>query len=126
MPIWLLSILSGTRKLFLNGWEWIEKDPWRLFVIVAAVLALLWLRADARADRLALEIKALRDASEMIREADKAADRKAAEVAAQTKSEVEDGNQRARDAARGSDDPIKSGFDSLRSETAGGRGKAAP
>ena len=126
MPIWLLSILSGTRKLFLKGWEWIEKDPWRLFVIVAAVLALLWLRADARADRLARDLKALRDASQAIVEADKAADAEARDVAAQTKGEIDDGNQRAADAARDSDDPLGAAFDSLRAETAGGRGKAAP
>lgn len=116
MPVWLLGALSGTRKLLLKAWEWFTDDPWRLFVLVAAVFALLWWRADARADRLASELQALRDASAAVVEADKAADAEARDVAAQTKGEIDAGNQRAADAARDSDDPLKSGLDSLRSE----------
>lgn len=120
MPIWLLGALSGTRKLFLKAWYWFTEDPWRLFVIVAAAFAFLWWRADARADRLASELQALRDASEAIVEADKAADGKALDVAAQTRGEIDEGNKRAADAARDSGDPLRDAFGELRKGTSGG------
>ena len=120
MPIWLLGALSGTRKLLLKAWEWFTDDPWRLFVIVAAVFAFLWWRADARADRLASELQALRNASTAVVEADKAADAEARDVAAQTKGEIDAGNQRAADAARDSDDPLGAAFGELRKGKAGG------
>src|SRR3546814_17995954 len=66
------------------------------------------------------------DLSERVREAGKAADRKGADVAAQTKGKVGDGNERAEAAAAGSDDPLRAGLDSMRAETASGRGQAAP
>lgn len=119
-----LSLLSGTRKLLLKAWEFFTDNPWRLFVIVAAVFAFLWWRADARADRLASELQALRDASEAFVEADKAADEKALDVAAQTKGEVDDGNKRAADAARDSDDPLGAAFGELRKGASGGSGSA--
>src|SRR3546814_16466891 len=76
MPLWLLSILSGAGKLIRKAFDWIADDPWRLFVIVSAVLAVLWWRADARADRLQDALMALREASERVRDADQAAARK--------------------------------------------------
>lgn len=120
MPIWLLGALSGTRKLFLKAWEWFTDDPWRLFVIVAAVMMILWWRADARADRLASKLQALRDASAAVVEAGKAADAEARDVAAQTKGEIDAGNQRAAEAARDSDDPLRDAFGELRKGKAGG------
>jgi hypothetical protein len=120
MPIWLLGLLSGTRKLLLKAWEWFTDDPWRLFVIVAAVSAFLWWRADARADRLASELQALRDASAAIVKADKAADSKALDVAAQTKGTVDATNERAKAAANQSDDPLAAGFGELRKGASGG------
>src|SRR3546814_6113946 len=107
MPLWLRSILAGAGKLIRKAFDWIADDPWRLFVIVSAVLAVLWWRADARAGRLQDALTALREASERVREAGKAADRKGADVAAQTKGKVEDGNERAKAAAAGSDDPLR-------------------
>ncbi len=121
----LSGLASGAGKLIRKAFDWIADDPWRLFVIVSAVLAFMWWRADARADRLQDALTDLREASERVRDADKAADRKGADVAAQTKGKVEDGNERARAAAGGSDDPLRAGFDSLRG-TIGGGGKAAP
>src|SRR3546814_12373031 len=56
---------------------------------------------------------ALREASERVRDADKAAARKGADVAAQTKTAVEKGHDDARRAAYGSDDPLRHAFDSL-------------
>src|SRR3546814_12455029 len=76
--------------------------------------------------RLQDALTALREASERVREAGKAADRKGADVAAQTKGKVEDGNERAKAAAAGSDDTLSAGLDSLRAATASGRGQAAP
>src|SRR3546814_11670565 len=87
MPLWLLSILSGAGKLIRKAFDWIADDPWRLFVIVSAVLAVLWWRADARAGRLQDALTALREASERVREAGTAADRKGADVAAPTKGQ---------------------------------------
>src|SRR3546814_19729354 len=75
--------------------------------------------------RLQDAIMALREASDRVRDADKAAARKGADVAAQTKTAVEKGNDDARKAADGSDDPLRDAFDSLRGAS-GGRGKAAP
>lgn len=116
MPFWLLGLLSGTRKLLLKAWEFFTDNPWRLFVIVAAAFAFLWWRADARADRLASELQALRDASEAIVEADKAADGKALDVAAQTKGEVDATNERAKADADRSDDPLDAIARRLRAE----------
>jgi len=125
MPLWLLSILSGTGKLIRKAFDWIADDPWRLFVLISAVMAVLWWRADARADRLQDALTALREASDRVRDADKAAGQKGADVAAQTKTAVEKSNDDARKAADGSDDPLRDAFDSLRGAS-GGRGKAAP
>lgn len=116
MPIWIFGLLSGTRKLLLKAWEFFTDNPWRLFVIVAAVFAFLWWRSDARADRLASEIQALRDASEAIVKADKAADDKALDVAAQTKGEVDATNERAKADADRSDDPLDAISKRLRAE----------
>lgn len=120
-----LGLFSGARKLLMKAWEFFTDDPWRLFVIVAAVFAFLWHSADNRAERLAKELQALRDASEAIVKADKAADSKALDVAAQTKGTIDEGNKRAADAARDSDDPLKSGFDSLRGENRSEGNKAS-
>src|SRR3546814_14064441 len=110
MPLWLLSILSGAGKLIRKAFDWIADDPWRLFVIVSAVLAVLWWRADARADRLQDALMALREASERVRDADKAAARKGADVAAKTKTAGEKGNDNASKAADGSDEPLSDAF----------------
>lgn len=117
-----LGLLSGTRKLLLKAWEFFTDNPWRLFVIVAAVFAFLWHSADNRADRLASELQALRDASEAIVEADKAADSKALDVAAQTRGEIDEGNKRAADAAHDSNDPLGAAFGELRKGASGGSG----
>src|SRR3546814_7215795 len=107
MPLWLLSIASGIGKLIRKAFDWIADDPWRLFVIVSAVLAVLWWRADARADRLQGDLTDLREASERVADADKAADPKASDVADQTKGKVEDGNASEGPAASGTDEHLK-------------------
>lgn len=112
----LSGLASGTGKLTRKAFDWIADDPWRLFVVVSGVFALCWWRADARADRLQDALTALREASDRVRDADKAADRKGSDVAAQTKGKVEDGNERAKAAAAGSDDPLRDALGSLRRE----------
>src|SRR3546814_16807695 len=101
MPLWLLSIASGIGKLIRKAFDWIADDPWRLFVIVSAVLAVLWWRWDARADRLQGDLTDLREASERVADADKAPDQKASDAAAHTKGTEEAGKDSARAAARG-------------------------
>src|SRR3546814_15101332 len=105
MPLWLLSIASGIGKLIRKAFDWIADDPWRLFVIVSAVLAVLWWRADARADRLQGDLTDLREASERVAEADKAADQKSADGAAPTKGREGDANKLAPRAARRREEP---------------------
>lgn len=63
-------------------------------------------------------------AAEILRDADAAADAEALDVATETKGTIDASNERAKQAAAGSDDPLASGFDSLRKEGAGGSGKA--
>lgn len=55
-------------------------------------------------------------ASAKIEAADKVADEKGLATAGETKKDIDDGNERARQAAAGSDDPLARGLDSLRAE----------
>lgn len=121
MPIWLLGLFSGARKLLMKAWEFFTDDPWRLFVIVAAVFAFLWHSADNRADRLAKELQALRDASAAVVEAGKAADAEARDVATQTKGQIDATNDKAKADADSSIDPLRAISERLRSEAAGSR-----
>ncbi|AMU89878.1 hypothetical protein [Sphingopyxis macrogoltabida] len=57
-------------------------------------------------------------AAEMLEDADAAADAEALDVAHDTKGTVDAQNERARDAAAASDDPLRVGLDSLRGEGA--------
>src|SRR3546814_15688638 len=96
MPLWLLSIASGIGKLIRKAFDWIADDPWRLFVIVSPVLAVLWWRAAARADRLQGDLTVLREDSERAADADKAAAQQASDGAGTTKGRVEAGNDGTR------------------------------
>ena len=125
MPALLLGLFSGARKLLLKAWEWFTDDPWRLFIIAAAVFAFLWWRADARAGRAEAKIAAMMEASKAVVEADKSADLIATEAAKQAKGEIDASNERARAAARNSSDPLRDGLDSLRAEGRGSGDKAA-
>lgn len=60
-------------------------------------------------------------ASAELEKADANADAAGTAKAGDVKKGIDDANERARDAARGSDDPLRSGFDSLRKEGAGRR-----
>lgn len=116
----LLSILAHLSAL----WGWLTKSPTRLVIasLIALSAFLAWRLSSVDGDRdkwrtLAREMEA---ASKAVREADKSADLIATEAAKQAKGEIDASNERARAAARDSDDPLKSGLDSLRSQGAGG------
>ena len=58
-------------------------------------------------------------AAEHLEDADAAADAEAIDVAHDAQKDIDDGNKRAEDAARGSDDPLRDAFGSLRGEGSG-------
>lgn len=97
-------------------WCFLKNVPREVYYIAAAALLLLWI--DGRAydrgysDRTAEYEEAARRAQERAREADTDAN----ETVTETQTEVENGNERAREAANGSDDPLRDGLDSLRSQ----------
>ena len=64
-------------------------------------------------------------ASAKVIAADVKADTVANNVANATKGQIDDGNERAKQAAAGSDDPLAAGFDSLRKENPRGGGQAS-
>lgn len=116
----LLSIL-GRLSAF---WRWLASDPARLVIALLIALSafLAWRLSSVDGDRdkwrtLAREMEA---ASKAVREADKSADLIATEAAKQAKGEIDASNERARAAARNSDDPLRDGLGSLRSQGAGG------
>jgi len=80
--------------------------------LTIAAIALLWL-GKALYDRSVVnDYKAERNAE--VQQADAVADDLAGQIAASEAASVEKQNETARNAANGSDDPLKSGFDSLR------------
>lgn len=87
--------------------------------LAISLLAALWL-AKALYDRaLIADHDAAQEAA--VLKADAVADDKAGQVAATEQAKVEKGNQDARNAAAGSDDPLKSAFDQLRKRPASNR-----
>lgn len=108
----LLSILGRLSAL----WGW--KDPTRLVIasLIALSAFLAWRLSSIDGDRdkwrdLVREMEA---ASKIVKEADKSADLIATEAARQAKGEVDASNERARAAARDSDDPLRDGLRELR------------
>jgi hypothetical protein len=91
LPRWLKLVLAG---LVLIG--------------LAFVLHKCAVRDAVEADRDASKAEALSDAREADEDAEAASDDKT--------QEIEDGNERARDAARGSSDPLGDGLRSLRAD----------
>lgn len=95
-------------------WGFMKGVPREVWYGIAAVLLFLWI-ANAQYDRgyqaRSVEYeRAAREAQERAR----AADQSAGETVATTRNDTEQGNEQARQAADGSDDPLRSGFDSLR------------
>lgn len=126
----ILSLAKALLAPLASLWRYLAADWHRMaFAVLIALSAFLaWRLAAIDGDRDAWRTKAraYEAASKAIKEADKRADDAGAKVAAETKGEIDAGNERAKAAADGSADPLRSGLDSLRAETAGGRGKAAP
>ena len=85
-----------------------------LGLLMAMAVALRLYVADAvREDRLEATVEA--------QQRDAVADDRAGQVAASEAATIEQESTNAREAAAGSDDPLKSGFDSLRANKAGHR-----
>lgn len=85
-----------------------------LLVLAALWGAYLWAYDNGRDDERAK----WEAAAEMLEDADAAADAEALDVADQSKGLIDHGNEQARAAAAGSDDPLAAGFDSLRGQGA--------
>ena len=89
---------------------------WKLYAAIAGALVLSHSlaycegRKDGKAAERATQAIVEAKAQETAREADA----KAGEAVSQTKADVEAGNQRARDAAVGSDDPLRDGLGALK------------
>ena len=87
----------------------------KVYVAVGAVwaLSLALVRCDALEDGKRAERAAQAIVEAKAQETARQADAKAGATVEATKADVEAGNQRARDAAAGSDDPLKSALDAL-------------
>lgn len=124
-----LGFVRGFLSPLASLWRWLTADWHRMaFAVLIALCALLGWRLhaiDGDRDDWRDKAQTYEAESKAIKAADKKADDAAVKAAGQTKGEIDAGNERARDAADGSDDPLADGLRSLRAETAGGRGKAA-
>ena len=125
----VLTFAKGAVAPLASLWRYLAADWHRMaFAVLIVLCAFLGWRlhsVDGSRDDWRDKARGYEAAAKALAEADKVADRIGLGVAAQTKGEVDAGNERARAAAAGSDDPLRGGFDSLRAETAG-RDKAAP
>ncbi|PQM29390.1 hypothetical protein CVO77_00170 [Sphingopyxis lindanitolerans] len=120
MPIWLLTIGRAAFAPVASLWRYLAADWHRMaFALLIALCAFLTLRlhaVDGSRDDWRDKAQGYEAAAKALAEADKVADRVGLDTAAQTKGTIDAGNERARAAAAGSDDPLKSGLDSLRTE----------
>lgn len=103
----------------LTAWTFLKGVPKEVYYGIAALAALWWAYGAGQDAKQAEWDKFTRKAEQAAREADRAA----GEAVTETINEVEAGNAKAREAANGSDDPLRSAFDSLRQEA--GSGSAA-
>ena len=120
-PPWfyfILTPLSALKRLLQALWLWVARDKARVAIVVLAALYafLCWRLAaiDGDRDRLRDTVAEYEAASAKIEAADKVADEKGLATAVQTKKDIDDGNERARQAAAGSDDPLGAAFGELR------------
>lgn len=105
---WLMGKLGITARLA----SFITWAASVLLILLALWGAYLWAYNNGRDDERAK----WEAAAQILEDADAAADAEAIDVADQSKGLIHDENQRAADAASKSDDPLKSGIDSLRAE----------
>lgn len=120
MPIWLLGLVTGARRLIDGAFRWLTKDPARLVIALLIALSafLAWRLSSIDGDRdkwrdLVREMEA---ASRIVKEADKSADLIATEAARQAKGEVDGTNERAKADADRSNDPLDAIARRLRAE----------
>ena len=100
-----------------SAWAFLKRVPWQIYAGGVALLLGVgaYCAGDSNgyarrhAEQLEIERKALEKA--------RGADAVAGETVKQSTDEVEQENDEAREAASGSDDPLKSGLDSLRTRT---------
>lgn len=91
-------------------------------IVVALAFLALWLAYSWAWDRGRDHERAKWEAAaEILEDADAAADAEGLDVASQTKGTIDAGNERAAEAARGSDDPLAAGIGELRRK-GGGQG----
>jgi predicted negative regulator of RcsB-dependent stress response len=100
--------------------SWLTANPARTVValLIALCAFLSWRLASVDGDRddwRALA-KQYETASQIVEEADAAADAEARDVAAETKGTIDAATDRAQAAAAASDDPLAAGLNSLRKE----------
>lgn len=103
-------------------WQLMPRWVWYgIAGVLAAVALLAWLNAR---EREAVEQDRLKAKAEVLERARDADTRSVGETRA-VQDEVERQNDKAREAAAGSDDPLKSYFDSLRKQRASRDGSSA-
>lgn len=100
--------------LLFTAWQFLKGVPREVYYAAAAAIALLLIyntgRNHGEADVQAAWDSATRAAIQQARDADEAANR----AIDNTRNNVEQSNEQARDAATGSDDPLGAGLRSLR------------
>lgn len=118
-----LGFARGLLSPLASLWRWLTDDWHRMaFAVIIALCALLGWRLhaiDGDRDDWRDKAQGYEAAAKALAEADKVADRVGLDAATQAKGTIDASNKRARAAAAGSDDPLRSGFDSLRAEAAG-------
>ena len=116
----LATFLSTKTALGPKAAEWIARSAFLALAALALWLAYCWAYNRGAADERAK----WEAAAEHLEDADAAADAEAIDVAHDAQKDIDDANERAKQAAAGSGDPLAAGLDSLRKEGAGGSGKA--
>jgi len=106
----LATFLSTKTALGPKAAEWIARGAFLALAALALWLAYCW-SWDRGRDHERAKWEA---AAEHLEDADAAADAEAIDVAHDAQKDIDDGNKRAEDAARGSDDPLAAGIGELR------------
>lgn len=96
--------------LLATAWAFLKGVPREVYYALAAIAALWWAYSAGQDAKQAEWDEHTRKALESAREADSAA----GEAVTETRNEVEARNAEARNAANGSDDPLRDGLSSLR------------
>ena len=115
-----LSVLTGLRDALSIGWEWLTAKPSRIVVAVLVGLCafLCWRLSAIDGDRDGWRTRAegYEAAAKAVAEANEKASAIGIVTAAEVRKDIDDANERAREAAARSDDPLRAGLDRLRAE----------